>query len=82
MKGPLWKRLPRSLLGGCFFVFYGLGSLAIGGLLFPPLALVGARRAIAQSLPFARRCASSAWMSLSMTACRSPSSTASRLYAL
>ena len=46
MKGPLWKRLPRSLLGGCFFVFYGLGSLAIGGLLFPPLALVGARRAM------------------------------------
>ena len=46
MKGPLWKRLPRSLLGGCFFVLYGLGSLAIGGLLFPPLALVGARRAM------------------------------------
>lgn len=46
MKRPLWKRLPRSLLGGCFFACYGLGGLAIGGLLFPLLAFVGARRAM------------------------------------
>ena len=39
-------RLLRSILGGGFFVAYGLGSLLIGGVLFPPLALVGARRAM------------------------------------
>lgn len=36
--------MPRSLLGGCFFALYGVGSLIIGGLLFPPLLLCGARR--------------------------------------
>ncbi len=46
MKGPIWKRLPRSLLGGCFFALYGLGSLVVGGLLFPPLARAGAHRAM------------------------------------
>lgn len=37
-------RLVRAVVGGCFFALYGLGSLLIGGLLFPPLALLGARR--------------------------------------
>ena len=40
----LWIRVPRSLLGGGFFVLYGVGSLIIGCLLFPPLLLCGARR--------------------------------------
>lgn len=39
-------RFARSCLAAAFFVLYGLGSLAIGGLLFPPLALFGARRAM------------------------------------
>lgn len=38
-------RLARSILGGCFFLAYGVGSLLIGGLLFPLLALFGATRA-------------------------------------
>ena len=42
----LWIRIPRSLLGGSFFVLYGLGSLLIGGVLFPPLRILGARRAM------------------------------------
>ena len=36
----------RSLVAAVFFVLYGLGSLVIGGLLFPPLALLGRRRAM------------------------------------
>lgn len=40
----LWIRVPRSLLGGGFFVLYGIGSLIIGCLLFPPLLLCGARQ--------------------------------------
>jgi len=36
----------RSLLAGIFFACYGLGSLLIGVLLFPPLALLGRRRAM------------------------------------
>ena len=43
MDRRLWIRVPRSLLGGSFFVLYGIGSLVIGGLLFPPLLLCGAR---------------------------------------
>lgn len=37
-------RFARSLLGGFFFLAYGVGSLLIGLVLFPPLALLGARR--------------------------------------
>ena len=37
-------RFVRSCIAAAFFVSYGLGSLVIGGLLFPPLALFGARR--------------------------------------
>lgn len=44
MDRRLWIRVPRSLLGGGFFVLYGVGSLVIGCLLFPPLLLCGARR--------------------------------------
>lgn len=44
MARRLWIRVPRSLLGGGFFVLYGIGSLIIGCLLFPPLLLCGARR--------------------------------------
>ena len=36
----------RSLLSGVFFALYGLGSLLIGGLLFPPLVLLRRRRAM------------------------------------
>lgn len=39
-------RLLRSLLSGAFFTLYGLGGLLIGGLLFPPLALLRRRRAM------------------------------------
>ncbi|MDD6030014.1 MAG: lysophospholipid acyltransferase family protein [Kiritimatiellae bacterium] len=39
-------RLLRSLLAAVFFVLYGLGGLVIGGLLFPPLSLLGRRRAM------------------------------------
>ena len=35
----------RSVLGGFFFVAYALGSLVLGAVLFPPLALLRARRA-------------------------------------
>ncbi len=34
----------RRFLGGLFFSVYGLGSLLIGGLVFPVLACLGARR--------------------------------------
>lgn len=44
--GEWWTRRARSVVGGCFFACYGLGSLLIGGILFPPLALCGARRAM------------------------------------
>lgn len=37
--------LARSVLGGFFFVAYALGSLALGAVLFPPLALLRAGRA-------------------------------------
>ncbi len=46
MTRRLWIRIPRGILGGCFFVLYGVGSLLIGGLLFPPLVVFGARRAM------------------------------------
>ena len=39
-------RLLRSLVAAVFFVLYGLGGLVIGGLLFPPLSLLGRRRAM------------------------------------
>lgn len=39
-------RRARSALAGIFFVGYGLGSLLIGLLLFPPLALFGAHHAM------------------------------------
>lgn len=37
--------LVRSLLGGIFFVAYAIGGLVIGAVVFPPLALLRARRA-------------------------------------
>ena len=37
--------LARSVLGGFFFVAYALGSLLLGAVLFPPLALLRAGRA-------------------------------------
>ncbi len=46
MARRLWIRIPRSILGGCFFALYGIGSLLIGGLLFPPLVVLRARRAM------------------------------------
>ncbi len=46
MARRLWIRIPRSVLGGCFFACYGVGSLLIGGLLFPPLVVFGVRRAM------------------------------------
>ncbi|MGN0846919.1 MAG: lysophospholipid acyltransferase family protein [Kiritimatiellia bacterium] len=55
MARRLWIRAPRSVLGGCFFVLYGLGSLLIGGLLFPPLVLFGARRAMRALVRFSWR---------------------------
>ena len=39
-------RLARSLLAAVFFVLYGLGSILIGAVLFPPLALFGRRRSM------------------------------------
>lgn len=44
--GETLIRGARSALAGCFFVGYGLGSLGIGLLLFPPLALFTAHRAM------------------------------------
>ncbi len=44
--GTRLRRMGRSALGGVFFVLFGTGALAIGGLLFPPLLLVNARRAM------------------------------------
>jgi len=46
MAGRRCIRTLRSLLGGTFFVLYGLGSLLIGVVLFPPLALLRTRRAM------------------------------------
>lgn len=39
-------RLARALLSAVFFTLYGLGSLLIGGVLFPPLALFRRHRAM------------------------------------
>ena len=39
-------RVLRSLVAGLFFALYGAGSLLIGCLLFPPLALLRRRRAM------------------------------------
>lgn len=48
-------RLARSILSAAFFCLYGLGSLLIGGLLFPPLALFRARRAMRALVRFSWR---------------------------
>ena len=54
MRGTAGRRAARAALGAGFFALYGLGSLLIGGVLFPPLALVGARRAM-------RACVRASW---------------------
>jgi len=46
MSGRRCVRTLRGLLSGAFFVLYGLGSLLIGGVVFPPLALLRAHRAM------------------------------------
>ena len=42
----LWIRVPRSALALLFFLAFGVGGLVLGCLLFPPLALFRARRAM------------------------------------
>jgi 1-acyl-sn-glycerol-3-phosphate acyltransferase len=42
----LWIRLPRSVLAMLFFLAFGAGGLILGCILFPPLMLLGARRAM------------------------------------
>ena len=42
----LWIRVPRSALALLFFFAFGVGGLVLGCLLFPPLALFRARRAM------------------------------------
>ena len=42
----LWVRVPRGILALFFFLAFGMGALVIGCVLFPPLALVRARRAM------------------------------------
>lgn len=42
----LWIRLPRSALALFFFLAFGVGGLVLGCILFPPLMLFRARRAM------------------------------------
>ena len=42
----LWIRLPRSALALFFFLAFGVGGLVLGIILFPPLMLFRARRAM------------------------------------
>ena len=42
----LWVRLPRSVVALLFFLAFGVGGLILGCILFPPLVLFGARRAM------------------------------------
>ena len=42
----LWVRLPRSVVALLFFLAFGVGGLILGCILFPPLELFGARRAM------------------------------------
>lgn len=42
----LWIRLPRSALALLFFIAFGTGGLVMGCVLFPPLSLFRARRAM------------------------------------
>jgi len=42
----LWVRVPRGVLALLFFLAFGIGALVIGCVLFPPLALFRARRAM------------------------------------
>ena len=42
----LWIRLPRSALALLFFIAFGAGGLVMGCVLFPPLTLFRARRAM------------------------------------
>ena len=42
----LWVRLPRSALALFFFLAFGVGGLILGSILFPPLMLFRARRAM------------------------------------
>ena len=42
----LWVRLPRSILALLFFLAFGIGGLVLGCVLFPPLMLFRARRAM------------------------------------
>ena len=42
----LWVRLPRSVVALLFFLAFGVGGLVLGCILFPPLMLFRARRAM------------------------------------
>ena len=42
----LWVRLPRSVVALLFFLAFGVGGLILGCILFPPLMLFRARRAM------------------------------------
>ena len=42
----LWIRLPRSALALFFFLAFGVGGIVLGCILFPPLMLLRARRAM------------------------------------
>lgn len=42
----LWVRVPRGILALLFFVAFGVGGLVLGCVLFPPLMLFRARRAM------------------------------------
>ena len=42
----LWVRVPRSVLALLFFLAFGVGGLVLGCILFPPLMLLRARRAM------------------------------------
>lgn len=42
----LWVRVPRGVLALFFFLAFGIGALVIGCVLFPPMALFRARRAM------------------------------------